>query len=100
MASVFYDFFFTGHQHENPINAQLAASCLTIPRVDGLNITNVPDLDLDVLLDPEVKAILFFSQYTFPVEEYLKDTFGVTNYPVVGGFVNEFLSRDVGIFQS
>lgn len=92
--------FFTGHQQENPINAQLAASCLTIPRVDGLNITNVPDLDLDVLLDPEVKAIIFLSQYTVPVETYLKQTFGVTNYPVVGGFVKELLSRDVGILQS
>lgn len=92
--------FFTGHQQEKPINAQLAASCLTIPRVDGLNITNVPDLDLDVLLDPEVKAIIFLSQYTVPVETYLKQTFGVTNYPVVGGFVKELLSRDVGILQS
>lgn len=81
-----------GRHEDSPLNSQLAASCLTIPEIDGLKIRYESEMDIDVLRNPEVKAILFFSD----IEVFQRQQFEGARFPVVGGYVKKILPRDVG----
>lgn len=48
-------------------------------------------MDRNVLRNPEVKAILFFSD----IEVFQRQQFEDAIFPVVGGYVKKILSRDV-----
>lgn len=76
----------------------LAAAILLIPKATGLEIKNIPDLDLtNVLSDSksEIKAILFFANMDFLTNKTLNDLFRNSKVPVVGGVVKSFLPNDV-----
>lgn len=95
--SVLTDGVIGGHEY-SPLNSQLAASCLITPEIDGLKITNVSELDIDVLRNPKVKAILYFADIESLTEMVLEQQFedASLRFPVVGGYVTRILSRDVG----
>lgn len=79
-------------------HSALAAATLLIPKATGLEIKNIPDLELTHVLSDsksEIKAILFFANMDFLTNKTLNDLFRNSKVPVVGGVVKSFLSNDV-----
>lgn len=75
----------------------LAAATLLIPKATGLEIKNIPDLDLSYVLSDsksEIKAILFFANVDFISNVTLNKMFRNSEVPVVGGVVKSFLPKD------
>lgn len=83
---------------ERKNHSALAAATLLIPKATGLEIKNIPDLELTHVLSSsksEIKAILFFANMDFLTNKTLNDLFRNSKVPVVGGVVKSFLSNDV-----
>lgn len=78
----------------SPISALLAASCLTTPRINGLEFQTVP-ANLYELKNSNIKAIIYFTRIEF-LETNDLFLFDLLQMPVVGSIVKKNLSRDCG----